>query len=105
MEEMMTNTMEEIVNEDAVMFTEIDSNQEVINKSKGGLVAKVILTVTAAIGAGFIAWKASEEKRETKAIKRLEKKGYRVTKIEDEAVTHVTTPEFSVVSEDEEDEE
>lgn len=105
MEEMMTNTMEEFVNEDTVMFTEIDGNQEVTNTSKGGLVAKVILTVTTVIGAGYIAWKASEEKREAKAIKRLEKKGYRVSKIEDEAVANVVTPEFSVVSDDEEDEE
>lgn len=101
-EEMMMTTMEENTNTET---TENYGYYEETDNSDNGLAVKVLLGVGAAVGAGIAAWKATKNKREEWQIKRMEKKGYQVTKIDDSEAKKVTVHKVENVSEDEESEE
>lgn len=99
-EEMMT-TMEETTN---TMTTENYGYHEETDNSDNGLAVKVLLGVGAVVGAGVAAWKATKNKREEWQIKRMEKKGYQVTKIEESEVKKVPVRKVELVDEESEEE-
>ena len=99
-EEMMT-TMEETTN---TMTTENYGYCEETDNSDNGLAVKVLLGVGAAVGAGIAAWKATKNKREEWQIKRMEKKGYQVTKIEESEAKKVPVRKVELVDEESEEE-
>lgn len=101
-EMMMTTTMEENTNAET---TENYGYYEETDNSDNGLGMKLLLGGVAAVGAGIAAWKATKKKREEWQIKRMEKKGYQVTKIEEDEAKKVVVHKVENVSEDEESEE
>ena len=97
----MTNTMEENA---MVETSEVYNDYEVADNSNDGLAVKVLLGVGAAVGAGIAAWKATKNKREAWAVKRLEKKGYKVEKVEEDEPKKVVVHKVEEVSEEDSEE-
>ena len=79
-EETMTNVEETKIPETTEAYEDYESPEN----SDNGLAVKAILGVGAVLAAGVVAWRKTKDKREAWQIKRLEKKGYAVSKIEDE---------------------
>lgn len=86
---------EELENNEA---TEVEINEEPI-ETGNGIVGKIAVGVVAAVvGAGAFAWYKTKAKREERTIRKLEKKGYVITK--EEPVVEV---EAEIVSEQNEE--
>lgn len=101
-EEMMTNVEETKIPETTETYEDYESPES----SDNGLAVKAILGVGAVLAAGAVAWRKTKNKREAWQVKRLEKKGYAVSKIEDEKeVKTARVRGVEDVSNDEETEE
>lgn len=95
-EEMMT-MVEEIENNEA---TELEVYEESA-KSGNGIAGKIAIgVVAAAAGVGALVWHKTKAKREERAIRKLEKKGYVIYKDQPEEAIEV---EAEVVSEQNDD--
>ena len=95
MNEEMTNVEEIVENENIAEVYDIVETPE-----EGGLNKVLVGVGVAAVAAGVAIWRATKDKREAWQIKRLEKKGYVISRvIEDES------DKVENVSEDEESEE
>ena len=79
-EETMTNVEETKIPETTETYEDYESPES----SDNGLAVKAILGVGAVLAAGAVVWRKTKNKREAWQVKRLEKKGYAVSKIEDE---------------------
>lgn len=93
-EEMMNNEVTTENFEDVEVFKVIEEPQESENGGIAILAAGAAVIVTGAVAL----WHFTKEKREEMTIRRLEKKGYKVTKESNDTVS----VDFEVVSEDDE---
>lgn len=90
---------ENIMNEELDVTTDMEID-EYTETSGDGLIGKVVVGTVFAAAAGFAAWKF-RDKVDAWKIKRLEKKGYVVTKVSDEQIHE---GEYRDCSEDEDEE-
>lgn len=101
-EEMMS--MEEM-NENTTAMEGYEGYDEPATSGGNGVVKFVVGAAFAAAGVGALWWHKSKDKREAKQIEKLAKKGYVITKPEEEEAKKVPVRKIEVVSEDEESEE
>lgn len=69
--------MEEIENNEAM---EAEYHDEPVNTGNGGVGKIVFGVVAAAAGVGALVWHKTKDKREERTIRKLEKKGYVISK-------------------------
>lgn len=94
-EEMMT-MVEEIENNEV---TDVEVYEEPA-KSGNGIVGKIVVgTAVAVAGVGALVWHKTKAKREERTIRKLEKKGYVISKVQDDVIE----VEAEVVSEQNEE--
>lgn len=95
-EEMMT-VVEEIENDEV---KEVEVCEEPV-ETGNGIVGKIVVgAIVAGAGVGALIWHKTKAKREERAIRKLEKKGYVIYKTQDEEVIDV---EPEVISEQDEE--